>query len=303
MFTAPDVSAQHSAVARQQAKAMTLPDAIESLRPSVVQILIQVRVPIGSPGGIPGMQPPLVPRTAPIGSGFFVVKLFDSIPVQGPKQLMVGLALPNLDHFKSGGATVSIRGSFVLVESQVIDEDERHDIAVLKLSRNPFKDNMPTIIQMPDQNIKTPHKVPTLWAARPRDGEAIAVSGYPLSSPVLVTTSGYLASSWGSDVQEVHVPGAPEWLTWPELADSYLADVHVNPGNSGGPVYSVRRGQVIGVCVSFALTAVVYSDGSHEPATVGNRPLAYNSGLSNVVPVTYVLALLKKNNLKWTEAN
>lgn len=118
---------------------------------------------------------------------------------------------------------------------------------------------------------------------------------------MLVTTSGNLASSWSSEVQEIQVPGAPAGFRMPDVADSYLADVRVNGGNSGGPVYSVESARVIGVCVSFDTAPVQYGNGNQEPATIGGRPLSYNSGLSNVVPIRYLIELLKKHNLTWKE--
>jgi len=99
------------------------------------------------------------------------------------------------------------------------------------------------------------------------------------------------------------VPGAPAGFTFPDTADFYIGDMHVNPGNSGGPVYSVEQGKVIGVCVAAALAPVVYGDGNHEPASAGNRPLFSNSGLSVVIPVRYVIDLLKKNNVKSGETS
>jgi S1-C subfamily serine protease len=74
--------------------------------------------------------------------------------------------------------------------------------------------------------------------------------------------------------------------------------MHVNPGNSGGPVYSIEEGKVIGVCVAYDMAPVVYGDGNHEPASAGNRPFFSNSGLAVVIPVRYVADLLKNHNLK-----
>jgi hypothetical protein len=69
---------------------------------------------------------------------------------------------------------------------------------------------------------------------RSRDGESVAVSGYPLQVASLVTTSGTLAPAWSSEIKNVQPPGAPRGSRF-QIADGYLADVAVNPGNSRGP--------------------------------------------------------------------
>ena len=285
----------------------TLPEVIEIMRPSVVQISLRVNRPPTSTGLL---QLPTRPVIVPMGSGFLVsvdgyavtarhvVQEFQAIQVEGQKTLMVGLALPNLEDYKSGGATVSMRASFTFIDCEVIDEDVRHDLALLKLKRNPFTE-MVGLIQTPKETIGPPHRVAALSpSTRPRDGEAIAVSGYPLNETVLVTTSGNLASSWASDSVPAQVPGARVGFMVPDVSDFYIGDVHVNPGNSGGPVYSVEQGEVIGVCVAYEMAPVVYGDGNHESARAGNRQLFSNSGLAVVIPVRYVIDLLKKHNLK-----
>jgi S1-C subfamily serine protease len=120
---------------------------------------------------------------------------------------------------------------------------------------------------------------------RPRDGEDVAVSGYPLASPTLITTSGIIASAWATETMNVVPEGAPEGFTMPDIADSYIADVAVNPGNSGGPVYLRDVGHVIGVCVAFEVAE----------ADADGIPLRYNSGLTIVVPITYGLDLLARH--------
>jgi S1-C subfamily serine protease len=221
-----------------------------------------------------------------------VVSAFQEFEIEGRKRLFVALAAPNSEN---------IRGNFGLVEFDIVDEDARHDLVLLKLKRNPFKGEMGKFMKVGDKEIEYAHKAAMLSPGRPREGEAIAVSGYPLSSTVLITTSGNLASSWSYDIAEVQIPGAPAWFRKSDIADSYLADVHVNGGNSGGPVYSVENGRVIGVCVAFDMAPVLYGDGRKEAARIENRPVFYNSGLSIVVPIRYVIDLLKKHNLRWAE--
>jgi S1-C subfamily serine protease len=289
-----------------QQKTMNLPEATEFLRPSVVQLTLSLDQLSSSAAVAFGGKFFL---DLPLGTGFFVnedgyvvtarhvVKAFENLRIEGRKRLLVGMAGPNLENFRG----ISMRASFNLIEFDVLDEDARHDLVLLKLKRNPFKGETGIFVQAGDEKIEWLHKVAILAPGRPQDGEAIAVSGYPLRSTVLVTTSGNLASSWSYEVQEIQIPGAPVGFRKPDVADSYLADVRVNGGNSGGPVYSVESARVIGVCVSSPAVSVQYGNGDQEPVTIGGRPLLYNSGLSNVVPIGYVIDMLRKHNLKWVE--
>ena len=78
-----------------------------------------------------------------------------------------------------------------------------------------------------------------------------------------------------------------------------MTDVQVNQGDSGGPVYSVTTGTVIGLCDSFATALVSVHDPNHAPAIVDGKELEYNSGLANVIPAKYLVQLLDKNHVKW----
>lgn len=283
----------------------TLPEAIEFVRPSVVRIAARID-PTPNPSA--PIQIPSIPTIVPLGTGFMVnaegyvitarhvVEALQSLQVPGNKRLVIGVALPNLEDFKSGGASISIRGNFADTECDVVEEDALHDIALLKMKQNPFTGGMGTFMKTPRGSVDYPHKVATLLTERPHDGERIAVSGYPLSKTVMITTSGNLASAWGYETKQVQPPRAPAGSLIPENVDLYLADMHVNPGNSGGPVYSVERGSVIGICVSFQAAPIVYADAGPR-----DRALYFNSGLSDVVPIRYAIDLLKKNSLNWTE--
>jgi S1-C subfamily serine protease len=273
---------------------MTVADAIEAMRPSVVQISYE-------PSDVSGWS------SGSLGTGFLVnadayvitarhviiagQALLAQITAQR-KRMLVGLAIPN---------TEMIRGSFSIVEFDVIDEDPRHDLALLKLRRNPFAGEVTSGIRLNNEQIPLPANAATLSARRPRDGEMVAISGYPLGQPVLVTNTGWMATSWSYDVAQVGVPGGPAWFRRPDVADAYLADVTVNPGNSGGPVYLTETGTVIGVCVASLLSPVRNQEG--KEGTIDGQKLLYSSGLTIVVPAQYAIDLLKKHGLGWSTAN
>ena len=171
-----------------------------------------------------------------------------------------------------------------MIHCQVVARDPRHDAAVLQLEPNPFTQDRPRgRVDMEGGGFTVSAMVGHVTPAAnpPRDGERIAVSGYPMSSPTLLTTSGNIATATATDLQEVRDP-ATGW-TLPDLSDVYIADVAVNPGNSGGPVYFVETGEVLGVCVAFRV--------AHAEADPG-QVFAYNSGLAVVVPIGHALALL-----------
>ena len=67
----------------------------------------------------------------------------------------------------------------------------------------------------------------------------------------------------------------------------------------GAPVYLVEKAVVIGVCVGSKPAPV--RDQRDKHATIGGRKLFYSSGLTTVVPVSYVIELLKKHSLSWSE--
>ncbi len=151
-------------------KKMTLPEAIEFMRPSVVQISLRVDQ---SPDATRPLQFPTRPITFTLGSGFLVnadgyavtarhvVHDFQAIQIEGHKTLVAGLALPNLENYKSGGATLSIQAGFNFIECEIVDEDVRHDLALLKLKINPFTDK-PHIIKTPKETIGYLRRVATL---------------------------------------------------------------------------------------------------------------------------------------------
>ena len=209
----------------------------------------------------------------------------------GPSGMVAGLALPN---------TESMRGNFKDVGFDLVDEDAAHDLALLKLSPNPFSGEVRSGFVTNGQEVPFLLGTATLNPSRPRDGDAVGVSGYPLRQTVLVTNAGWMATSWSFEIAEAAVPGAPQLFRTPDIADTFLADLEANPGNSGGPVYLIESASVIGVCVGSMPSPVWDQDGN--PARTDTQELFYSSGLTVVVPVRYVIDLLSKYGLSWSES-
>ena len=278
-----------SKVGTLRSRIMNLAEAIDHIRPRIVQI---------------GFSPTILSeeersrarsvRHSPLGTGFIVSPdgyvitaghVFQNIP---EAKIRIGFAIPNIEN---------MRGNFILVDCDIVDRDERHDMALLKLGKNPFKGEVRSGYVIQDKEVPILYGLATLDTNRPRDGETIGISGYPLGEPVLVTNAGWMATSWAFkiDVYATPIPGAPQWFQLPDVADVYLADVEVNPGNSGAPVYLVESAEVIGMCVSSKPAPV--RDQKGEIVKIDGQCLYYSSGLTHVVPSRYIVEILKKNGL------
>ena len=264
---------------------MDLPNMIDQIRPSIVQI--RVDPANWSPGN----------KGVVVGTGFWVHSdglvltarhvsqdAQSAIAASPGAHLRLGLAIPNLT-----GPPVTIRSSFELMDVELLEEDPRHDIALLRAPNNPFASGRPSGVHQSGQGwgVNSLYGLASLSDQPVRDGEGIAVSGYPLAEPALVTTSGGIASAFGTDTQQIQAPRGPAGFLVPDSADSYLADVAVNPGNSGGPVYRIADGKVLGVCVAFRVA-------SGRLATHPS-PFFYNSGLTVVVPIKYGQLLIDRH--------
>lgn len=74
--------------------------------------------------------------------------------------------------------------------------------------------------------------------------------------PVLVTTSGHIASAWSVDFKDALVSDGEGGYVPVDIADRYLADVQTNPGNSGGPAFALLDGTVVGMLVQTRLASL-----------------------------------------------
>ncbi len=282
---------------------MTLSDAIEKIKPIVVQVSFMASDL--SPEMEAIVHKPFINYV--LGTGFFIndegyaitakhvidgaVKLSGQIQA-GSTHIGIGLALPNAEN---------MRGNFRVVDFEMIDVDARHDIALLRLKTNPFKGEVRSGFVINNKELPLLFGVPVLNLNRPKDGTSIAISGYPLNEPVLVTNSGALATCWGTSIIEVPVPGAPADITMPDISDIYLADIEVNPGNSGAPIYDIENSTVIGLCTASKLAPVI-DQNDNSVTTLDGKTLYYSSGLTLIVPTKYIANLLNLHKINYKSA-
>jgi S1-C subfamily serine protease len=232
---------------------LQLPDAIDRIRCSVVQI---ERVSDGPP--------------QTVGTGFVVARdgdlchvvtanhVVEEIDSGAGERLNVAFAMPDVVT-----PEISVRAGFIGTGASVVEAVADKDLALLKVINSP---GALAVAGRPVEAYRTPARLST---SQNRDGVALAVSGYPLAEPSLVTNAGVLASTFSME-------GEQELL---------LGDFTANPGNSGGPIYTVSDAQVVGVCTAGRLAPLFGGTG------------AYAAGLTLIVPAAEVAALLDRNGL------
>ena len=245
--------------------------AIDLIRPAIVQIVV-----LSSTG-----------VRVPIGTGFFVnqdgyVVTADHV-LRGGAQIAQKRGFPHFQ-FALGVArenSETVGAVFILTYADIVGRNPRRDLAILRLRRNPFRGEMRSGFVISGREIPLPLGEVEFDPRQPRDGTAIAVSGFPFAEPVLVTNGGWIGAGW--DMEE-RVSPDPTWFpgaTTSHYEDAFIADFAADPGNSGGPVYLIDGASVVGVCV----------------AGRGGR----GTGLMITVPARNVIDLLKKHGVAWKE--
>ena len=212
---------------------------------------------------------------------------------QPPGKITAEIRVPTINT-----ARLKLLASWSDFPSDVVAVDEAHDIAVLKPTHSPFPEiKVLTNLVNPTQNITVKPSLGILDPRQLRDGEPVFTSGYPLALPILITTSGFMASSDPMEFEQ----------STRQIKDTYWADMKVNPGNSGGPFFSLASGNVIGMVVAFRPAPVVFADSGAQGqgviptpnGTMSVHPLVSNSGITVILPAHYIVELLRSNGIRY----
>jgi S1-C subfamily serine protease len=238
---------------------MALSDVIDRVKPSVVQIW--------------GVDPSTGERHI-LGTGFFVgqerrivtAKHVTDVVTAQNWDLQVALAGPDVDT-----PQVKVRASFMGGPAAVEAIDDALDLALIDVDPGLLTMRM----QVGPQMLEAPARAIPFAGWKLHEGDGIAISGYPLRAPSLVTTTGILASTF-----------APEELPTGGFTERFLGDITANRGNSGGPVYTAKEGALVGVCVAGKVTEIQGAPG-----------LAQTAGLTIIVPVSEVRGFLEKHGV------
>lgn len=285
---------------------LSFPEVIDAVRPSVLQIAYRIEGLNAEQLADPNISaavarsPGVNTLSGVLGTGFIVDEEAHVVTAKhvldGARKLAADY--PNTQVIPALGLgwanTESMRSNFFLLGFEILEEDERNDLALLRAAANPFKGAVSRGIVINGEPLEPLYGVASLREERPRDGDPIAVSGYPLSESVLVTGAGTVASAWAFVTEEVPHP-AGGGLTVPHVRDIYLGDLQSNPGNSGGPVFSMADGSVVGVLVGGRMAPVFGAQGPIPG-------LRADAGISIVVPARYVAEMLDRHGISWVRA-
>jgi S1-C subfamily serine protease len=215
---------------------MELPGAIEHVRGAVVQVMYTISDLPPEVLDELGTSRPVFSR--PFGSGFLVSADGYAITAKHVLDRIENFAIDYREdgrHYVGIGFAypceqrngVVLRSNFRSIPFEVAGTDERNDLALLRLKANPF--GMPERQRLSSQGQVFEPRVAALDPRRPSDGAAVAVSGFPLDQPVLITTAGHVASAWAADVEDA--PSLDEEDEHGiDIADRFIVDVQTNSG-------------------------------------------------------------------------
>jgi S1-C subfamily serine protease len=178
--------------------------------------------------------------------------------VENADEIQVKIAYPGVYDLEKN---ILVSAAFALYTAKVVASDRNADVAILKVSPNPFA-TPPAIQRTVSGTPAIKFASADLRKSLPNPGDLALAGGYPLGRPDLLTQRGTVAT-----VAMVENFGGTEASKGVRILLSLVS----NPGNSGGPVFD-SDGKVLGLL-----------RGNFEWT-----PTRQNSGISIVVPAYFV---------------
>lgn len=181
--------------------------------------------------------------------------------------LEIGYSIPNVDT-----PQMEVMMGSTYIDCIVDAIDNNYDLALLRMLLNPFTIRLPRL-QVPGIPAAHTSELTSVKfsVARPKETDQVFACGFPSNSPNLITSRGAIASAW-----KLEVPLEAAKRGGKQNIEIYQADLRINPGESGGPVFRVKDGAVIGIVIEYS----------------GN-------GIANIVPAKYITAFLTKFGANW----
>lgn len=228
-----------------------LPEVIEQIKPSIVVVGTYEKT----------RSPAFVMRGTGfvVGNGTLVATNVHVVP-------------ENLDSANGEILVIQVlsgRGGPQLRQARVAADDKPHDLALLRIEGPP----LPAMVLQSGGSV--------------REGQSVAFTGFPIGgvlglSPV--THRGIVSA-----ITPIVLPGATAHQLNAKVItrlksgsfEVYQLDATAYPGNSGGPLFEMEKGEVIGII------NMVFVKGTKESV------LSQPSGISFAVPVPYLQALLQ----------
>jgi S1-C subfamily serine protease len=179
---------------------------------------------------------------------------------------------------------------FALYPATVLAADNTTDVAILSLNLGA---NRTEIMR---------GRVAQIHEGRPKQGAAIFACGYIYPSRSSLATHGIVAISY-TPLQDPPAIG-------PEAArDKYLGDLKVTHGNSGGPVFLSATGDIVGIVRGMATENATLAGNDLPAVGIGQQNdgtwtrgmIMYANGLTEIVPSSQIVTLLRANGVSFRE--
>jgi len=217
--------------------------------------------------------------------------------VKNASDIQVKVAYPGVYDLEKN---ILVSASFTLYAATVAASDEKSDVAILKVSPNPFA-TPPLVLTNVGPKIKLVSA--DLRTALPNPGDLALLAGYPLGKPDLLTQTGTVAAV--ALVYDFQVTEVSKGVR-------IILSLVSNPANSGGPVFD-SDGKVLGLLEGNYPSPVkdesqrqalylrpkrdansnLVRDANGEPQ-FEIAPMTQNSGISVVVPARFVQSALDR---------